>query len=88
MSQNIYNSLYTHSQYFSDEELLKKVKKECKCTVNDILTSQYQHQIETKKVCNRTIYLHTSIYDFGITQEAIRNEILFEKNKIVKCKKF
>jgi len=70
--ENIYNTLKNISQYELDGyKILMKVKKKCKCKTEDILKSQSLHKVKEIKVGDRIIYSHTSINDFGISNEDI-----------------
>lgn len=67
--EKIYKSLGKHSSHNLEGSVtLKKVKKECKCLTDDILCAQSLHRVEKVNSC----FMHTSIYDYGITAEDIR----------------
>lgn len=76
----IYESFYKHSRYDIGYILLKKVKKECNCTTDDILKAQSLHKVQEIKIGNRIVYSHTPIEDFGIS----KSDITKSKKKDIK----
>lgn len=80
--EKIYQSLMKHRHCDGDGIIiLNKVKKECKCSTEDILHSQSLHKVKDIVIGDRIVKSHTTIYDFGISHDDIRQSRIIDKNK-------
>ena len=74
----IFDVLTQKSPYHLDGlKLLRVVKKKCKCNTDDVLRSQLKFSVKKIGDC----FSHSTIYDYGITHENIRQSRLEETKK-------